>query len=390
MLQSYEKFAAKLAADLLVDQPEFRADPDNPAKVLVPCPDGDWASLSLIPFDCQLQPADAGQFFDTVQTTGDLLNAYQLARHSKPFEKDLPHACDHVSDYATDFMDRILQRAYRTLDDRNARLIATLVSNLDIYTAVKAIESLLNSHADLALLRISEKLEWTLHFDHLAIRCGNAGRHDAETVVENLQTHHGYVTSQVKSENYYEFKDGWDAYILFKVLNNGQQLRLFIDQSLPGYPTQIIQHWNHVYGYTPHHLALRATCVVDDQRCAVSLDELIMAIKTDGIDVLTETGQYTAGLLQQVFTRPESNINIPSRIRSQMRLINASLETSIENGKLLELLCRREIKETLKTEYFALYNIVFDKHNPLHSAPVYPYFLPAQAAHVIRTSVQVA
>ena len=305
MLQRYEKFAAKLAADLLVDQPEFRVDADNTATVLIPYPDGDWAALNLTPFDCHLQPADAGPFFDTVQTTDELLNAYQLARHSKPFEQDLPHTCDYVSDYATDFMDHILQRARRTLDDSDARRIAALVSNLDIYTAVKAVESLLNSYADLALLRISEKLEWTLHFDHLAIRCGNAGRHDAETVVENLQTHHGYVPSQVESENHYAFKDGWDAYILFKVLNNGQQLRLFIDQSLPGYPTQIIQHWNHVYGYTPHHLALRATCVVDDQRCAVSLNELTLAIKTDGIDVLTDTGQYTAGLLQQVFTRPE-------------------------------------------------------------------------------------
>ncbi len=63
---------------------------------------------------------------------------------------------------------------------------------------------------------------------------------------------------------------------------------------------------------------------------------------------------------------------------------------SIENGKLLELVSRREMTELLKPAYFALYDIEFDSENPLHSAPVYPYFLPVQAAHVIRTSVQVS
>lgn len=389
MLRKFEQFAARLAVDLLTDQPDFQVAADNPAKVLVPYPDGNRAELNLTPFYCALQPADASPFFDAVRTTDELLDAYRLARQSKIFENDLPHACDHVADYAAAFLDRIFEHARRILEGTDASRIAALVSNLDVYTAVKAVESLLNSHADLALLRVAEKLGWTLHFDHLAIRCGSANRRDAEKVVENLKTHHGYVPSQIDSENYYAFDDGWDAYVLFKALENGQQLRLFIDQSLRDYPTQIIQHWNHVYGYTPHHLALRATCLTEGRRHAVALEELSLALKADGVEVLTATGRYTAGLLEQVFTRPESNRDIPSGIRTRLRNIDPSLEAIIENGKLLELLSRREMKESLKAGYFSLYGIVFDPSNPLHSAPVYAYFLPAQAAHVIRTSVQV-
>lgn len=390
MLQKFEKFAVRLAIGLLDAQPDFRPVQNDPTKVLVPHPGGNWAELNLTPFYCELKAADAAPFFVNVRTTDELLDAYRTAKASKTFEEELPHARDHVADYAADFMLRIFERAGRILDDSDARRIAGLVSNLDVYTAVKAVESLLNSQADLALLKVSESLDWTLHFDHLAIRCGNSKRRDAEKVVENLIQNHDYVPSQFPGENYFSFDDGWDAYVLFKMLENGQQLRLFIDQSLPDYPTQVIQHWNHVYGYTPHHLALRATCVVEGERHAVSLDELSLATKADGIDVLTPTGHYTAGLLEQVFTRPESNKDIPSDIRIRLKSIDASLEAILENGKLLELLTRREMRTTLKSEFFHLYGLVFDNMNPLHSAPVYPYFLPAQAAHVIRTSVEVA
>ena len=390
MLQKFEKFAARLATYLLADHPEFRGSQDALSKILVPFPDGNWAELNLTPFFCELKVADAAPFFAEVKTTDDLLKAYRAARESKTFEDDLPHALDHVADYASDFMLRIFERASRMLEDSDARRIAGLVCDLDIYTAVKAVESLLNSQADLALLKVSESLDWTLHFDHLAIRCGNSSRRDAEQVVENLINQHDYVPSQFTGENYYTFEDGWDAYVLFKMLENGQQLRLFIDQSLPDYPTQVIQHWNYVYGYTPHHLALRATCMIEGERHAISLDELSLAIKAHGIDVLKPTGAYTAGLLEQVFTRPESNKEIPSAIRMHLKNIDQSLEAVLENGKLLELLTRREMKPTLKREFFDLYGIPFDDANPLHSAPVYPYFLPAQAAHVIRTSVEVA
>ena len=66
----------------------------------------------------------------------------------------------------------------------------------------------------------------------------------------------------------------------------------------------------------------------------------------------------------------------------------SELATAIENGKLLELLSRREVSSALAAQYYALYGLRYDRNNPLHSVPAYQYFLPAQAAHVIRTSVQ--
>ena len=63
---------------------------------------------------------------------------------------------------------------------------------------------------------------------------------------------------------------------------------------------------------------------------------------------------------------------------------------SLRNGKLLEVVSRKEMQPALAYRYFRLCGLRYDGADPLHSVPVYAYFLPAQAAHVIRTSVQVA
>lgn len=99
------------------------------------------------------------------------------------------------------------------------------------------------------------------------------------------------------------------------MLDNGQVLRLFIDQSDAGHPAQIIQHWNHVYGYTAHHLAMRATRLQAGARVAVTLDEMIEALSNRGIGIMEATGYYTEGLLLQVFTRPERAARIPEAIK---------------------------------------------------------------------------
>lgn len=389
MANPHDQFGAQLVGDILGRERSFRIDSVNPQKVLSPYPGAKWASLDLTPFAVAVKPADAEGFFSSVTSVDGLVKAYRRARRSKLFEEDIPVACDQVSTYAFEFLEKILSRAFQVLEDDDARRIASFVANLDLYSAVKAVESLLNSQADLALLKLAEMQDWTLHFDHLAIRCGCSGRNDAQRVVENLQRHHGYAPSQLKGENYYRFDDGWDAYILYKMLDNGQQLRLFIDQSTLDNNSQIIQHWNHVYGYTAHHLAIRATRFFQDRRIEVSLSELIRAVKGFGLETMIPTGEYTKGLLEQVFTRPERNQDIPGNIRRRLRQIDESLEGSIENGKLLELLSRREIIPEMKPAYFSLYGITFKNDNPLHSAPIYPYFLPSQAAHVIRTSVNV-
>jgi hypothetical protein len=240
----------------------------------------------------------------------------------------------------------------------------------------------------LALLKLAEEQGWEVHFDHLAIRCGSRLRQGCLQVVALLRDHHGYLPPQIKEEESYQFPDGWDAYPLYKILENGQVLRLFLDESDGSDPRQIIQHWNRVYGFTAHHLAIRASRKIDEGRMAIPLDEVAAALAQKGIGIMTPTGAYTQGLLVQVFTRPEWNPEVPVEIKRELSAIAPELETTIENGKLLELLSRREMPAAMARDYFALYGITYEPNSPLHSAPCYQYFLPAQAAHVIRTSVE--
>jgi hypothetical protein len=99
------------------------------------------------------------------------------------------------------------------------------------------------------------------------------------------------------------------------------------------------------------------------------------------------TGYYTDGLLLQVFTRPERTTRIPESVRERLAQYGTGLENKIENGKLLELVSRKEMPVEFARRFYRLYGLNFELENPRHSAPVYPYFLPEQAAHVIRTSL---
>ncbi len=390
MSNLHDDLAHDLVREVLAGPTTLRADPEHPNKLLVPRPDGRTVGIDLTPFEAEPQPMTAGHYFHGIKTVDGLLAAYRDARQSKPFEEDLPGAMEHVDPYAREFLDRLLTRARSFIGDADAKLIGDWVGQFDVYVAVKAVESLLYSQADLTLLKIAPRLGWTVHFDHLAIRCGSSVRGDAERVVENLRRHHGYVPSQVEGEDFYQFEDGWNAYVLYKILENGQVLRLFVDQSDADNPTQIIQHWNRVYGYTAHHLAIRATRFEEGRRIAVGLSKLMHTLEAEGIAIMTPTGDYTDRLLLQVFTRPERNREIPERIREALRTYGADLETVVENAKLLELLSRREMSPALAERFFALYDIAYEPDNPLHSAPIYNHFLPEQAAHVIRTSVQSA
>lgn len=224
----------------------------------------------------------------------------------------------------------------------------------------------------------------------MAIRCGSQEYRDAERVATLLREAHGYVSTQFTGERHYQFPDGWNACPVYKVLDNGQVLRIFIDQSDADAPAQIIQHWNRVYGYTAHHIGIRATRLRDGVREAVPLEEVMQALAARGIDILSPTGHYTRGLLSQVFTRPERNRDIPAALKAEIVAHGPALEKSIENAKLLELVSRRELAPSQARAWFALYGLKYDPASPHHSAPVYQYFLPAQAAHVINTSQQVA
>lgn len=380
-------YAVKLVQHLSAADSRLHPCPDAPHKLRIEAAEGEL-TLDLTPFAATAQPASAKPYFAQVMNSDNLLHAYRQARRSALFETDAVALREGVHPYAAEFLEGLLRRARSSLHDDEARRIARWVANLDVYAAVKAVESLLNSRADRVLLRVAEEQGWDLHFDHLTIRCGSAAQQAARRVAVLLTDYHGYVHPQVQEERMYRFPDGWDAYPLYKILDNGQVLRVFLDESDNTDPRQIIQHWNRVYGYTAHHLAIRATRRTEAGRIAVSLEEMCAVLAEAGVSTMEPTGGHTHGLLAQVFTYPEWNPGVPQAIRLELRQISAELERSIENGKLLELLSRREVPAVLAHEFFALYGLPHDSSEPLHTVPAYQYFLPAQAAHVIRTSVQ--
>jgi len=386
MLDKWQTFSQQVQRALIHELTDL--DVDHPANGLsLPKPNGEVAQLQLMPFQSKVYAADAKPYFESVNTLSELIAAYQEARAAMPFEESL-FSSQHLSAHAKHYVERLLMLAESRHSDRSARLLAQWVAQLDVYTAVKAVESLLNSHADMVLLHVASEQQWQVHFDHLAIRCGNQGQQAAEKVAALLCQQHGYHAPQIESEAYYVFADGWNAYPLYKMLENGQVLRLFIDQSDANAPAQIIQHWNYIYGFTAHHLGLRVSKRVDGQRLAVSLDEIIPLVKQKAVEVLTPTGMYTHGLLEQVFCKPEHENELPTELLEAVAKVSPNLKHVVKNAKLLEIVSRRELPESLKADFFALYDLRYNADNPLHSAPVYQYFLPAQAAHVIRTSVQ--
>ena len=166
-----------------------------------------------------------------------------------------------------------------------------------------------------------------------------------------LRQHHGYHAPDIESEAYYVFADGWNAYPLYKILDNGQVLRLFIDQSDADAPAQIIRHWNYIYGFTAHHLGLRATALRNGERVAVSLTEIIPAMQQHGVDVLTPTGLYTHGLLEQVFCKPEQAGDLPADLLQGVQAVDEALVKVVKNAKLLEIVSRRELPTDLKARF---------------------------------------
>lgn len=383
------QFSRNVAKEL-IENDKFSSIPDQADVLQIANADQELVNIDLMPFKARPQAVTASNYFSSVESVSHLLSAYEAARSDFPFESDMEEAMAQVSDYAGEFLQSIFQKAQHSLTDAQAKLIGEWLTNLDVYTAVKSVESLLNSKADIALLELAQEKNWMVHFDHLAIRCGSKARQDAERVVQMLKEHHGYVEPQLPSQSFYQFSEGWNAYPLYKMLENGQVLRIFVDQSDADNKSQIIQHWNRVYGYTAHHLAIRATAFDEEtgERVAISLDEIMEALKQKGVEIMTPTGGYTEGLLLQVFTRPELNASIPEELVKSIVAHGEDLNKKIENGKLLEIVSRKELNKELAQKFFNLYGIKYDAENPIHSAPVYQYFLPAQAAHVIRTSVQ--
>lgn len=349
---------------------------------------GQTKTLNLIPLRTSPQPADAGDIFQSVHTTEQLIDAYHQARASKTFEWDIAQACQQIDPFAQKYLRETRIQAMQALSNTQALHIAQWAAQLDLYCAVKSIESLAFHPAGVQLLNLGNTQQWDIHFDHVAIRCGSQDQHAGQRIQRLLCEEHGYTRPQLADQHTYRFEDGWNAYPVYKLLDNGQMLRVFIDESATGHPQQIIQHWHRVYGYSAHHLALRATKLEQGQRHAIPLATLSSHLEQLGIPLLSATGLDTAGLLEQVFTRPCINTNIPAHILDQVNTMDKQLGEKLKNAMLLELVSRTELGGELAQQWATLYGLdaIAQSHNI--SAPVYHYFLPAQAAHVIATSLQ--
>jgi len=389
MPEKHTKFAHKLVNELIqIDNNWLRDEVDHEI-VKIENEQHQLINLNLTPFDSVKCNDIAEKYFEAVKSIDGLIDVYKQIRKDFNFESDLSAFSMSISVYANEFLDTIFREARKTLLPDDVELIVNFVKNLDCYTAVKSIESLLYSHSDLELLRIAKAQDWVVHFDHLAIRCGSSANESAQQVAKLLTEQYNYSHPKIKTEKFYLFEEGWSAYPLYKVLTNGQVLRIFVDQSEVSFPNQIIQHWNQVYGFTAHHLALRITKIEGDTRVAIPLQKIIKLMTEHNREVLTPTGYYTNGLLSQVFTKPEKNKHIPVTIMTAKKVISKKLPDMLLNAKLLEIVSRKEMSSALAKQYYKLYDIEYNSKSDLHSAVYYQYFLPAQAAHVIKSSIEI-
>ncbi|VAW95678.1 hypothetical protein MNBD_GAMMA22-1835 [hydrothermal vent metagenome] len=391
MSDKYTKFAQLLIDELILldNDKQWLIDDKNQETVKIKNTQGALISLNLTPFESVVCNDIAVNYFQGVSSIAELINVYWKIRKEYKFENDISNLIILNSSYSDDFLNTIFNNAIESIQDEDVLLIVDFVKKLDCYAALKSIESLLYSHSDLALLQIAKTQGWIIHFDHIAIRCGSSKNDSAKKVAKFLITEYGYNHPQISTEKFYLFNDGWSAYPLYKMLSNGQVIRVFVDQSQASSPEQIIQHWNQIYGFTAHHLALRATTIKEGIRTAVALPDIIQLMTDNNCEVLTPTGYYTVGLLSQVFTKPEKNTNLPNDIINEKKQISSNLPAMLMNAKLLEIVSRKELSPMLAKEYFALYDINYNITTPLHSAVYYQYFLPAQAAHVIKSSIEV-
>lgn len=389
-MSRFENFANQLMIGQLQHFSEIKKSDqkqDDSGTIRLKNNQGDAVLIDLIPFEAQPQPVTASDYFSAVASVDDLFGAYQQIKKEMASEWQIYHKPENHFSYALLFLDNAIKQARKNIDDAEAMMIANWLKELDQFVAVKAFEGLCQHKAGRILLKIAVRHQWHIYFDHLAIRCGSAKNQDAEIMVKYLCDQHSYVKPQLSSQSYYLFEDGWDAYPLYKILNNGQVLRLFIDQSSASDQHQIIQHWNAVYGLNAHHLAMRMTSCHDGQIKAVPLATVMKVLNAEGVDIMEPTGLYTHGLLEQVFTKPTKDDHIPAEMLQSFEKIEPSLPEKIRNATLLELVSRQELDVDLAWQFMELYGLRDQIENNKVSAPVYQYFLPAQAAHVIKTSV---
>jgi len=374
---------------LLSQHPDFTRDTSNPARLNVPLqlPDTQQtsASYNLTPVDVPMEVADASSF-QQVKTIDELISQYWSVRNDNPFEHDIPGAMDNIHPWADEFLEQLMANAASQFDDQDAQLIAQLASTLDIYTAIKTIESLLNDPQDITLLKLAKQNNWQAHLDHIVIRCGNQKHEDGERLFNFLMKYHHYYPPQHIEDAYLLSNQGWNAYPLYKVMVNGQMIRIFIDQSDSEHKQHAIQHWNHSYGYTPHHIGLRFTTKKSNSRIAVPLPAIINELQKQSILVFNPAKLTTTDLLQNVLIKPHKLNHLPDDIMHGLAEKESELTAALTHGKLIGLVSRLELPENLKQKWFRLYQIAYDSTNPIHSVPAFNLFSPVDSSNQLNLS----
>ncbi|VAW71208.1 hypothetical protein MNBD_GAMMA12-2135 [hydrothermal vent metagenome] len=388
MALEHDLLGSDIADWLMTQYTIFERDKINPSQLHF-CPTGDKyaglkVSFNLSPVDLPLEVADAQQQFQHVQTINTLISQYWAVRQANHFEHDIPVAMDNIHPWADDFLDTLMTAASTHYTDQDACLIAQLISTLDSYAAIKTIESLLNNPQDILLLRIAKENNWQVHLDHIAIRCGNQRDEDAERIFNFLMKHYHYYPPQHIEEAYLLSSEGWNAYPLYKIMNNGQVIRIIVSQADSEHHQQTIQHWNHAYGYTAHHIGLRLTQhSAEKGRQQVSLTEINHSQQNNifNLDAVIKS----SNLMHQVFLNPVKVNSLPNDILAGAKKVDPEILTSLKQGKLIELVSRLELPETLKEKWFTLYQIRYEASNPIHSVPAFNLFTPFKAdCHYIK------
>jgi len=384
MALEHDLVGAEIVDWLTRQYTSLERDTINPARIhLSPLPENEQAcssaSYDLTPIDLPMEVADARTHFQQITSLEDLISEYWAVRQNNSFEHDIPAAMDNIHPWADEFLETLMVSASNRFSDEDACLIAQFVSTLDIYAAVKTIESLLNDPQDMLLLQIAKEENWQVHLDHITIRCGNQQYEDAERIFNFLMKHHHYYPPQHIEEAYLVSDNGWNAYPLYKIMENGQFIRIFIDQADSEHQQQAIQHWNHAYGYTAHHIGLRLTTQSENGRKSLTLPEILNQLQK--YKITTSDSLLThPNLMQQALIRPHKNNQLPKDILQGAARINTDLPSILEQGKFIALVSRIELPDTLKEKWFKLYQIGYDFTNPLHSAPAFNLFSPLDSS----------
>ncbi len=384
MALEHDLIGAEIVDWLSHQYTSLERDTSNPARIHIsPLPENIQAcsseSYDLTPVDLPMEVADARTHFQQVKSLDELISKYWTIRQENHFEHDVPAAMDNIHPWADEFMETLMASASNRFTDKDAYVIAQFVSTLDIYAAVKTIESLLNDPQDIVLLHIANENHWQAHLDHLTIRCGNQQYEDAERVFNFLMKHHHYYPPQHIEEAYLVSDTGWNAYPLYKIMENGQFIRIFIDQADSEHKQQAIQHWNHAYGYTAHHIGLRLTTQNENGRKSLTLPEISNQLQKYKISI-KDSILSNPNLMQQTLIRPRKSNRLPQDILQGAARVNSTLPSILEEGKFIALVSRLELPDTLKEKWFKLYQIGYDPSDPLHSAPAFNLFSPLDSA----------